>query len=727
MAISVSFNGATIYKPGAYSKSTIDLSGNVPLGPAGLIAIFGEADAGAPGTSETNIAENFYTADRLIDARNKYRSGPIVDALNFLFSPSTDAAIPNGAQTVWVYKTNSSTRASLALANTYGTVRAQEWGVGGNQISLKILQTAETAPTVTGTALDFGSPAGSNLNDASFTVRLNGGAATVITLSSTDGDHANIADLVTELNTQLPTGIQAYVAGSSVRLTMDAAAAQYQLGWGRSFELVDSTPGDLAKLGLTTGMRSSALEPSDTITINQKRDLITETDTVGGNIILEIGRDATGGATSASITVDTTKVTLTDSVSSIDFDKAAFVTIKQLAESISLQTGWTASVSQPIYNQLGLDALDQVSSVGAYSTSGAKPARLKKDAMEVQDMFAQSNVASLVSSASAGLPAALAETLLAGGSKGGTLTSDIVAALSKFEKFHVNSVLPLFSRNATADITDGLTDASSTYTIDGIHQAVKTHLSLMKTTKKKSERQGYLSVKDTYANSKSKSGTIADARCQLVIQDVRQANAQGVIKWFQPWALACLLAGSRGGAPIGLPMTFKFMNCSGIRQTAQPMNTPEADIVVDFDPDTQYDDAIQSGVTFLEAPRTGGFRVVVDNTTYGIDDNWVWNRGNVIYAADIVAYNFRNTMELRYIGVKNTLRASEVKSTAESVLATFLSQGITVSTGDAPQGFKDLSVRIEGNTIYISVTIKLVEGIDFVLADVTLQRASQTA
>jgi hypothetical protein len=169
------------------------------------------------------------------------------------------------------------------------------------------------------------------------------------------------------------------------------------------------------------------------------------------------------------------------------------------------------------------------------------------------------------------------------------------------------------------------------------------------------------------------------------------------------------------------------MNCSGIRQTAQSMNTPEADIVVDFDPDTQYDDAIQSGVTFLEAPRTGGFRVVVDNTTYGIDDNWVYNRANVLYAADIVAYNFRNTMELRYIGVKNTLIANEVKGTAESVLATFLAQGVTVSTADAPQGFKNLSVRIEGNTIYISVTIKLVEGIDFVLNDITLQRASQTA
>lgn len=725
MAINVSFNGATVYKPGAYSKTNIDLSGNVPLGVAGLVAIFGEADAGAPGSAETNIADNFFTADRLVEARQKYRSGPIVDALNFLFSPASDGSIPNGASVVWVYKTNASARASLMLSGSYGTVRAKEWGVGGNQVSAKILATAESVPSKQGSV-----PAafGAALNSASFSVRVNGGAAVVCTLSSTPADHADIATLVTELSALLPAAFAVSAASGALKVELDPAATQYQLGWGRSFQLIDSTPGDLAKLGLTSGLTVASAEPSATITINQKRDLLIESDIVGGNVVMTIGRDASvGSVTSATVDVAANTITLTDSAGSVVFDKAAFVTVKQLAESISLQPGWSAAVASPIYNQLGLDVLDRVSAVGALAGAGMMPARLKKDAFEVQSMFAQSNVASLVSPVNVGLPAALVETLLSGGTKGATLTTDIVNALSKFEKFHVNSVVPLFSRNATADIADNLTDPASTYTIDGIHQAVKTHLSLMKTTKKKSERQGYLSVKASYNDCKDKIGNMADARIQMMIQDIRQSNAQGVIQWFQPWALACLIAGARGGASIGLPMTFKFMNCSGIRQTAQPMSTAEADIVVDFDPDTQYDDAIQSGITFLEAPRTGGFRCVVDNTTYGIDDNWVYNRANVLYAADIVAYNFRNIMELRYVGVKNNLLASEVKSTAESVLATFLAQGVTVSTADAPQGFKDLSVRIEGSTILITVTIKLVEGVDFILADITLQRASQTA
>jgi hypothetical protein len=188
-----------------------------------------------------------------------------------------------------------------------------------------------------------------------------------------------------------------------------------------------------------------------------------------------------------------------------------------------------------------------------------------------------------------------------------------------------------------------------------------------------------------------------------------------------------MLAGSRGGAPIGTPLTFKFMNCSGIRATGQPMSTPEVDIVQDFDPNQDYDEAIQAGLTFMEAPRTGGFRVVVDNTTYGADANWVYNRGNVLYAADVVAYNFRTQLQAIYVGVKNTVKASEVKSVCEAILSTFLAQGITVSTSDATNGYKQLQVQIVGNTINIQVTVKLVEGIDFVLSQITLQRASSAA
>jgi hypothetical protein len=55
-------------------------------------------------------------------------------------------------------------------------------------------------------------------------------------------------------------------------------------------------------------------------------------------------------------------------------------------------------------------------------------------------------------------------------------------------------------------------------------------------------------------------------------------------------------------------MTNKYLNCSGIRQTVRRMSVADANIVEDFNPDTQYDDAIRNGLTFLEHPQSGGFR-----------------------------------------------------------------------------------------------------------------------
>ena len=331
-----------------------------------------------------------------------------------------------------------------------------------------------------------------------------------------------------------------------------------------------------------------------------------------------------------------------------------------------------------------------------------------------------------------GLPEVIVATKLTSGAIGATAGADITNALSAFEGVRLNGVIPLFSRDASEDILDGLSDSSSSYTIAAIHQGVKSHLSKMASTKQKSERQGYLSYKGYFSTNSTgyTSGdtcqdvaqNLAYGRLQLSIQDVRNTDSEGNIKWFQPWAFACNLAGARSGSPIGTPLTNKYMNVAGVRHTQQPMRTAEADIVTDFDPRTQYEQAIQNGITFMEIPQSGGFKIVVDNTTYGRDGNWVWNRGNVIYAADILAFDFRDQLEKIYVGVKNVINAAEVKSTCESILATYLAQGITVQSDDAPNGFKSLVVRIEGNTIYISVTVKLVEGIDFVLADITLSR-----
>lgn len=723
MAINVSFNGATIFKPGAYSKINIDLSGGFALGPVGLIAIFGESTRGRPGSEETDIAKNVFTANQINEVRNKYGSGPLVDAMNFLFSPASDGAIPGGAQAVYVYKTNSSSRATLALANSYGTVRSLEYGVGGNTITYTASSTDEVAPSVSESAA-FDETAITAAS--SFDVYLDG---VLIGTQAVAGAYADNTAFLADVATWSIAGVTFTAGGvngaSTLDITVDADATANQNGYGKSMELVENTNTPLAEMNHTAGISYSSVESAMTVTLKQTRDLLEEQETVGGNIVLQglySGAEAT-----ATVQVTATQVILTAGASVATFDKSAYATLLQLVNAMNLTADWTIELSSTLYNSLPPAVLDIVT-VGAKGVVGTgRPVRIKKDADEVADLFEASSIMDITSQGDTGLMDAQAEVALAGGALGGTTTSAIADALAAFEEIRVNSVIPLMSRDASADITDNLTDATSTYTILGIHQAVKTHCNLMSTTKNRSERQGYLSYKASFADSQDRAALLADQRLQMCIQDTRNIDSTGAIKWFQPWSLSCLVAGARAGSPVGTPLTFKFMNATGIRHTAQPMSTAEEDIVIDFNPNAQYEQAIQSGITFLEAPQSGGIRCVVDNTTYTKDANWVYNRGNVMYAADVLAFDFRNQLENIFIGQKNNIQASEVKSVASSILATFLAQGITVATDEAPNGYKKLDVRINGNVINISAIVVLVEGIDFILNDITITRVQSEA
>jgi hypothetical protein len=722
MAINVSFNGATILKPGAYSKISIDLSGGFPLGPTGLVAIFGESTRGKSGSDETDISKNVFTANQIAQVREKYGSGPIVDAMNFLFSPASDGAIPNGAQAVYVYKTNSSSRASLALDTSYGTVRSLEYGIGGNTITYSASENYEMAPSETSSAA-FDETA---IVGGSFDVYLDGSGPTNVAVAAVPAGAGSAAAFAAAVDSALPAGMSAAEgAGSAdgaciIEISIDADPAASQRGKGRAMELQESSGTPLAEMGISTGLSVSTMETSMLVTIKQTRDLIEESSTIGGNIVMSAGYD--GAATTASIEVTDSsdllypnRIVLRENGSvTADFAKAAYDTLLQLVNAINLTADWSVSLSSTLYNSLSPSVLDIVSAdTLASSGSGLQPARIKKDADEAADFFSLSSIVDITGQSSTGLMDAKSETALSGGSLGSTSTASITAALSEFEEIRVNSIVPLFSRDSADDIADGLTESSSSYSILGIHQSVKSHLSLMSTTKNRSERQGYLSYKASFSDALDQASLLADQRIQLCIQDIRNVDSVGAIKWFQPWAQSCMLAGARGGSPVGTPLTFKFFNTVGIRHTAQPMSTPEEDITIDFNPNDQFEQAISGGITFFESPQSGGIRCVVDNTTYQKDANWVYNRGNVMYAADILAFDFRNQLENIFVGAKNNIQASEVKSVAASILGTFLAQGITVATADAPNGYKQLDVQIDGNIIRINVVAVLVEGIDF--------------
>jgi hypothetical protein len=721
-AANLTFNGAGVYviitastlTTGAGGTPTMTLSGGATA--ANIFWIVGSSatiNSGFTGVFQGNVIANTAITDTLGGTVNgsliALNAAITFSAASIVFAQASSQLGAAGSFAALASSTVTNTGSSFFHGNV-GTSPGTSVTLGGGSIvaggGLSFVLRIQGAAT----ALDntFTDPSGT-VTRASFQAALN---------------------LAGNWSLGLPAGMVFTVSGASdsaafLNIAQALGVNSQRNGYGKNFELVSGSL--LAAVNIAPGLYVSESEDMSVITISNNGTRFAESGTVGGNISLLIGRN---GGVAPAVTINATQMFLiNNSLHEYTITLSNFNSLFALVQFINSSTGgnWFAQLSSTLVGQLPPSALDHVTNLGANGSSVILPAQIKRDAYDVAAFFANSANVTMLNQASVGLPDPQGITYLAGGTLGGTSSADIVNALAAFQAVRVNSVVPLFSRDASADILDLITDPSSSYTIDAIHQAVKTHLSLMATVKEKSERQGYLSLKDTYLNCKLESQNMADSRIQLVIQDIRQVNSIGVIQWFLPWAGACLLAGARGGSPVGLPMTFKYFNMSGIRQTAQPLSTPEAQIVPGFNPSTQYDDAIQNGITFWEKPQTGGFRLVVDNTTYGADANWVFNRANVQYAADVLAFDFRSQLESIYVGLKNTVSAAAVKSTCDTILTGYLAQGITVSTSDAANGYKQLVVQIVGNTIYISVVVKLVEGIDFILATITLQRATSSA
>lgn len=927
MAININFNGASLRKPGTYSKTSVNLTGGFPLAPAGTVAIVGESDKGMPGSAD-DIRLNYFSPEQFSDVVAKYSSGPIVDAFRLLITPSSDARIVNGAQRVYIYKTNISTVASSTLPTAYGTITSKNYGLDENTISFQTTSAqAESGPAIAsfnimtdtstasavkvrfngGASVTVAVPA--STTPAAFVVAWNAavGAGNILAAGGTDqlmiqagkvGDGSKIAIAFTGLVAAITTdssdwsvtptvGDTIYISTTSVlkgvgtentgaylvltaaaraisalkisdplavvsdvaladiaSATVDCAAfapvsltyaATTAAGTGASIELtdgsaalafgdliyggsdrglltstqvadgsqikltasgsnvviqIDSTFAALATVGdllvirgdsvlkgaalqnvgsylvtaatvstisatkysgspatvaytdilATTdalsfvGMISSSAvslvetsvaEAKSTITLNRQSDDTTETSVaLGGTVALKIGYYQAGSGTTATMTINSTTLNTTitgGTGSSLSLTLNNYNTIQELVAYINAQTGYTAEAGSGVLGGYPLSILDRVITAGiGSSVDGSMPGRVKKDSYDVQEFFDSTVLCDLTRTLVTGykgLPSAMTSaTFLTGGAKGGTTAASVTTGIDELQKVRINTLVPLFSRNASYDILDELTEPSSTYQISAVNAAVKTHCLLMSDTKHRSERNAFCSYKGAYADAKTESTTLASERVSLCLQDVKVLKTDGTLDWVAPWGMGCIAAGMQAGAQIGEPMTFKFINVSGIRSTG-------------FDPSTQYDDGIDYGLLFAEQPSQGGFRIVVGNTTYGKDANFVYNRISVLYAADSVAYNLRQQLEAIFIGVGlANASAASIRNTIVSILNTFRSAGMIVGDDtNGGNGFKNLLVRITGNVVYIDVTITPVQGIDFILPSIVLDTIQQTA
>lgn len=745
MAITQSFNGKTLRKPGAYSSLSTSLAGNLPVADTGIIGIIGEAAKGAPGDT-SGVGVTTYDSAQLQDLIDNYGEGPIVDAARLLINPSNDVRITNGASRLYVWKTNSSTQATLTLATTWGTLTSANYGIKENLINATIAQdTAEDFVIVAAGAFANASGAATDL-----TFRINGGALITVAKAGLDNIANAKTNINSAINTALGTVAKAYCTGAAIlQIDLDDAAISGsgapRDGLRIHMEIINNDCSllcgftapqmdvDLCAGETVTGL--TAADATRSITINRQDDDLTEdtddtTGELGGDCYLEIGYAGTTATVSVSATQLTTSVT-GGSGASLTLTLADYATLNDLATYINAQTGYTSAVPSNVNKGLAPSVLGRVVTKGCCSTTAAlKPGRIKADAYIVQNWFDNnSQLVTCVRTSYLGLPDVVAQTFLSGAALGSSATSDFTAGFTAFEAYRMNTVIPLLSQDGANDITEDATytDSGSAYDATSTHTNAIAHCKKMSNTQNRSERNCYLGFRGTFDECKAQSLALNSEFSSMFFQDVYVVNASGELEYKQPHMGACLIAGLQAGSEVGEPATYKYVNAYGIKHLKTTGTVPGSTEL--FTPETMYNQAIDNGLSHFEVPPSGGVRLVLHNTTYSKDANFVYNRAHVLEAAHNVAYNLRVQLESTFTGTKSkTGTAQSIRNYVINSLETFLTSNIIVGTDDNDGlGWSNLTVTISGSTASIDVTIWPVQGIDFQLISITLDNIRQTA
>lgn len=464
---------------------------------------------------------------------------------------------------------------------------------------------------------------------------------------------------------------------------------------------------------LVTGTEQTA-----TVNVSRQSDSIQDSYTVGGRVVLNIGY----AGTSCSVNIGATSLVATPTGGSGSTQTALFkdfTTLKDLATWLNSKTGFTCSVAANAYNQLSPTALDRgVYTAGSSATVPNATALIKADAYYTKLAIANSSVVEFSVNPTAGLPDIQATTYFANGAKGATTDANVLAALAAAERVTCNFVIPLFSRDASLDVSDDLTDAASTYTISGVNASVLDHVVRMSQFKKRKPRQGFFSFRGTYVAAKSVAQGIAAARGSCSFQDVKALASTGSIKQFQPWYMAVLAAAFQA-AGFYRPIFNKSVNCSGVVQAAGDW----------FDADdSSVEDALQAGLLVMRERPQGGFAFVSDQTTYGVDNNFVYNSIQAVYGADTIAMTIAQRMEAAFVGQSfSDVPAAVALSYLKGILADLRRLKLITPSDDAPSGYKNAKVTISAPAMLVEVEVKEGTGIYFIPVKVQVSQVQQTA
>lgn len=529
------------------------------------------------------------------------------------------------------------------------------------------------------------------------------------------------------------TDLQVYSA-----VTITSTAGNPIDGFGKSFEINQLTSGTglLQDVVYTMGssvpavatwfsttatpkLVTSGTEYVADVSEGRQVDSISDDVAAGGPPVLLVGYEGT----TASLVNDGTNLTFTvvggTGTSLGPIALKDFPTIADIAAYIDTFPGYFASPGTALVGSQPSTSLDR-GTFHVASTFGAQAGRIKQDAYAIYNaLLNNAALTRLAVQAGAGLPAPTASVqFLTGGTRGATTDEIYAAACTALTMVRANFLVPLFSRDATGDIADGITDPSSSYTIAGIHASSRSHVLQMSTLKKKRNRQAFLSYRGAFLTAANTAANLASFRCSLAFQDVKDTGTDGSVDQFQPW-MAAVKAAAMQAAGFYKGIFNKLVNISGDLQAAGDFNDQDDDAM---------EMALQSGLLPLQADSTGGFSFVSDQTTYGKDNNFVYNSIQAVYVADTIALTLAQQMQQAFVGQNLAeISASLALNTLEGIMENLRKLKLITFSDDAPKGFKNAVIRITGPAMTVSLEVKEATLLYFMPINFSISQVTQTA
>lgn len=740
MATAIFFNGRRINVPQAVSKLDASALAGVSPSAVGIVALVGEAEGGKPLTVDSEFSDHTQAGS----IYTTYRSGDLRTASLFAFDPSTDDAIPGGAQRLVNVKVNPATQSVATLLDSAAAdsvdLTSADWGLFTAQINVEVEAGTNQGKKITVVFEDetetFDDVGGDAIMDVLYAPGSNGYTAMTGQITSTqfiaaatkaiaglDSQRASEVTLVGVLTvvstdigdtTQSLTvfGLDALNAPISETFALNgttpvvgttsfsqvtgallsaAAAGTVTASDGTPTVLFSLAPAVLTRgLSLMTNAPAAGVLTLDLDSASAGANVVVRGLNAAGAAISErfdvaAGTPVVGTTTFAKITYlelgDLPAArTLTLTCNAAKTLHSTFKTVRKVVDSLNMLDGFTANALVSNATTFLMTDADYRAAVSLL-TAADFYADIYFFVKKLND---SSQYVDAARASGASLPPdnTSAPVFLTGGSEGTTTITQWQQAFELLRKRRVNIIVPLSN------------DAA-------VHSLLASHL-VERSGKLRSEANGYVGLGttdgagDTKSNIKSRIQALGTRHISAIAEEVQDYDpATGEATWFAPYFFAAKCAGMQAGSAIGEPLTRKRPRALDIRNDSSW--TKEDDV----------EELIDAGLMMFEKVDGLGIRCIRSITTHLADDNVVYTEMSANESANTAVYELRTALEQK-IGQRALAgSAAAVKGLASDVLGRLVDNEIIVA-------YRSLQVEQIGDVIVVGVEMAPVLPINFI-------------